>query len=111
MEYRWGSRITIYTGLPGVVGWNWHERQQRGVVNAQWVEKRVAAIGDFYNTTDMKQALAFLNRYGVRYIIVGQLERAYYTPEGLAKFPAHNGDAWREVFHVGDTTIYEVIQH
>ncbi len=111
VEYRWGSRITIYTGLPGVVGWNWHERQQRGVVNAQWVEKRVAAIGDFYNTTDMKQALAFLNRYGVRYIIVGQLERAYYTPEGLAKFPAHNGDAWREVFHVGDTTIYEVIQH
>ena len=38
-EYRWCTRFTIYTGLPGVVGWNWHQRQQR-TLNPQLVEDR-----------------------------------------------------------------------
>ena len=25
-EYRWGSRVAIYTGFPTVVGWSWHQR-------------------------------------------------------------------------------------
>jgi uncharacterized membrane protein len=85
VEYHWCTRFTIYTGLPGVVGWNWHQRQQRGLMST-WVEDRVAQVGDFYNAVDLEFARSFLNKYNVSYIIVGPLERAAYTPEGIAKF-------------------------
>ena len=107
-EYRWGSRITINTGLPGVVGWNWHQRQQRAVAGDQRVWDRVNAVTDFYRTADRDEALAFLERYGVELIVVGGLERAYYPPEGLAKFEALDGELWREVFRDGETVIYRV---
>ncbi len=85
VEYHWCTRFTIYTGLPGVVGWNWHQRQQRGLMST-WVEDRVAEVGNFYNSVDVEYARDFLNKYGVSYIIVGPMERAAYTPEGIAKF-------------------------
>jgi YYY domain-containing protein len=108
-EYRWCTRFTIYTGLPGVVGWNFHQRQQRAFT-ANWVEERVAAVGDFYNSMDIEFTRTFLKTYDVRYIIVGQLERAEYTPEGIAKFERFDGIHWREVYRDTNTVIYEVLQ-
>ncbi|MFN8384408.1 MAG: DUF2298 domain-containing protein [Anaerolineales bacterium] len=113
-EYRWCTRMTIYTGLPGVVGWNWHQRQQRGIFAVQ-VQERVNEVGAFYTTTDILAARSFLKKYDVHYIVVGQLERNIYplvdgTPDGLAKFKEFEGTYWREVYKDADTTIYEVIQ-
>jgi uncharacterized membrane protein len=112
-EYRWCSRYTIYTGLPGVVGWNFHQRQQRAYM-PNWVEDRVSAITDFYTTTDTELSRDFLKRYDVRYIIVGQLERAEYRaedlPNGLSKFEQFDGVYWRTVYRDGNTVIYEVMQ-
>jgi uncharacterized membrane protein len=85
-EYRWGSRVSIYTGLPTVIGWNWHQRQQRSGYESL-VEQRVAEVQFMYN-----QAVPFaaiqpqLDKYHVRYIYVGDLERALYDAAGLAKF-------------------------
>jgi len=106
-EYRWCTRFTIYTGLPGVVGWNWHERQQR-TLTPQLVEDRVSEIGSFYTTTDIQQAQAFLSKYDVRYIVVGQLERAEYQGAGLLKFLQYDGQLWDTVYQEGVTTIYRV---
>ena len=85
-EYRWGNRYTIYTGLPGVVGWNWHQRQQRAINPSEWVTERVEDIGNFYSLADLNNAKEFINKYQVDYIIVGQLEKAIYPSSGLEKF-------------------------
>ncbi len=112
-EYRWCARFTIYTGLPGVVGWSWHQRQQRGFQGPQ-VEERVREIGEFYATADVNLALAFIEKYDVRYIVVGQLERNVYPavpdfPDGLTKFAEYDGEYWNAVYQDTNTTIYEVI--
>jgi uncharacterized membrane protein len=109
VEYHWGNRYTIYTGLPGVVGWNWHQRQQRAAVPGGTVETRVADVGDFYLTTDMDEVQGFLDKYGVSYIVVGQLERALYLGSGLEKFEEMDGVMWQEVYRNGDTVIYQVV--
>ncbi len=107
-EYRWGSRYTIYTGLPGVVGWNWHQRQQRAVVNSDWVQQRVDQVGQFYSTQNQEEVKDFLRRYNIRYIVVGQLERAAYPAGGISKFESLNGILWDEVYRDGETVIYKV---
>jgi len=91
-----------------VVGWNWHQRQQRGVISDQWVTDRVDAVPRFYLTTERSETEEFLRKYDVRYIVVGQLEKAYYPGPGLVKFQQWDGDLWRKVFEVDDTAVYEV---
>jgi uncharacterized membrane protein len=107
--YRWGSRMTINTGLPGVVGWEWHQQQQRAVTPGFWVTERILEIDNFYLTEDLGQALAFLQKYNIRYIILGQQERGHYPGPGLEKFEAADGSLWQEVYRQDDTVIYEVL--
>lgn len=109
VEYRWGSRYSIYTGLPGVVGWNWHQRQQRAVVPSTWITDRVDAVNNFYLTTDIQETEDFIKKYGVSYIIVGQMEKAKYIGDGIGKFQQLDGKLWNSVYSIGNTTIYQVI--
>ena len=108
VEYRWGNRFSIYTGLPGVIGWNWHQRQQRAVLPSEWILNRVNEVNNFYLTLSQQETELFLSKYDVRYIVLGQFERAKYTGPGLKKFDLYNGDLWTEVYRDGETRIYEV---
>jgi len=108
--YRWFSRITVYTGLPGVVGWAWHQQQERALLPSEWVSIRLADINDFYTTTRPGEAEAFLQKYNVSYIVFGQLEKYHYPGPGLEKFPALEGVLWKLVYQEKDTIIYEVIK-
>ncbi|MGE5601438.1 MAG: DUF2298 domain-containing protein [Nitrososphaerales archaeon] len=109
-EYRWGSRFSVYTGLPTVQGWNWHQRQQRSIVPSAEVERRVSDVAEMYNTTDLARAKHLLDRYGVTYVIVGQEERAYYTPQGLAKFAELENQGYlKTVYQGGAVTVYQIV--
>ncbi len=110
VEYKWGNRYTIYTGLPGVLGWNWHQRQQRGALDYYGIQDRLVEIPAFYMTEDIDQAREFLEKYNVEYIILGQQEQAYFPGNGLNKFKVFDGIYWQEVYRELDTVIYRVIR-
>lgn len=78
-SYQWFGRVTSATGLPAVVGWDWHQRQQRGLFGGE-VEKRRADVDRFYRDADPVEAQRFLRRYDVGYVIVGSTERAVMGP-------------------------------
>jgi uncharacterized membrane protein len=95
-----------------VQGWSWHQRQQRSVVPSVEVERRVNDVQELYNTIDPLRAQSLIDLYGVRYIVVGGLERAVYSPEGLAKFDAlAQQGLLKPVYQGGAVTIYEVVGH
>jgi YYY domain-containing protein len=108
-EYRWGGRYSINTGLPTVLGWNWHQRQQRGPLGDQDVWARSSDVATIYNTPHVQVAEPLLQRYNVRYIVVGPLENLHYQSVGLAKFEKMAvAGSLQKVFYNDEVTIYEV---
>src|SRR5262249_25209439 len=105
--YRWGSRVSVYTGLPTVLGSASHERQQRAACPGDPVGRRLAAVSTIYTSTDVAAALRLLRRYDVRYVYVGPLERLYHGGPGLDKFesaPEH----FERVYENPGVRIYRV---
>ena len=88
-EYQLGSRIAMNTGLPTVLGYRFHQSQQRTLdPMGTLVWGRVANIGAMYKTTSIPVVEQLLRVYNVKYIVVGALEQATYDPAGIAKFDA-----------------------
>ena len=106
-QYCWNSRFSQYTGLPTVIGWPWHQTQQRNDGDA--VRQRGRDVATIYNTRSQQTALGLLGDYDVAYIIVGDLERLYYLPDGIAKFDLMVGAGTLDLAYANHgTRIYEV---
>lgn len=105
--YRWGSRVSIYTGLPTVIGWDWHQKQQRSILPGETIDHRIEDVRTIYNSTDLEQTKKLLNLYNVQYVYVGPLERLYYDANGLNKFDQSN-DLWSLVYQNEQVKIYQV---
>lgn len=82
-SYSWVARVSVATGLPTVIGWNYHEEQQRRAYAAT-VGARRAAVDDLYRSGDRERILRVLAAYRPDYVVIGSVERVLGTPEGLA---------------------------
>jgi uncharacterized membrane protein len=100
-SYRDYSRVSEYTGLPGVLGWVGHERQWRG--GDTEMAGRQEDLARLYETRDWDEAKAIIEQYGIRYIIVGNIERSrYHVSE--EKFTQNLAEGLRQ----GNLVIYVV---
>ena len=104
--YRWGSRISIYTGLPTVIGWDWHEKQQRWGYQDQ-VDQRVRDVTQMYDDPSSDVTVAMLRSYNVKYVIDGELEQAFY-PSARSKFDSMVGKYLSVVYDHDGVKIYQV---
>jgi uncharacterized membrane protein len=110
-----GSRISIATGLPAILGWERHESQQRYLRS---LEGRAADVDLLYRSEDPAEKRRILEKYGVEYIVVGDLERAYplaggeceaTNPGGIGAFEEMVGSDLEVAFTSGNSIVYRVI--
>lgn len=113
-----GSRFSIATGLPTIIGWENHLTQQRF---PEGLSERVSDVRTLYTSTDAATKLSILRRYGVEYVIVGSLERLNISvgqggecvadprPQSILVFDQMVGSSLEIAFQQGGTTIYRVL--
>ena len=110
---KWGGRISNYTGLPTIVGWDYHEKQRRSLEPLpQLVSQRIANVNAFYTTQSMFDAINILRHYEVAYVIVSNYEvERYGSSGGLAKFDVMaEAGLLVPVYKQSDAVIYAVDQ-
>ena len=103
--YQQFGRISMLTGLPTVLGWEYHV-SQRGNPQSE-IDARKDAVRAIYTQPAADGIEGLLRRYHVGYVYVGALERQTYPGPGLAKFSAA-----KKLFEVAyenpDVRIYRV---
>ena len=104
-SYRWGGRVSVHTGLPSVIGWKWHQEQQRWDYR-QSVEDRRRDIDMLYSNPSMADEI--IDRYGISYIYVGSVENLYYPSEGIKALKEGLEGKLGIVFESKEVTILKV---
>jgi uncharacterized membrane protein len=95
------ARVSTFSGLPTVLGWDGHEGQWRG--GNKEMGTRQEDIQMLYVTHDWVQAQAILKQYDIHYVYIGPLERETYHVYD-EKFIQHLSP----VYNQGQVVIYVV---
>lgn len=87
-SYSETGNVAWMTGLPTILGWNFHEVQWRGASIVGTENERRADIDAIYRSTSPEVAASLLKKYHATYVYVGPIERRTYpdAAAGLAKF-------------------------
>ncbi|HLC94109.1 MAG TPA: DUF2298 domain-containing protein [Patescibacteria group bacterium] len=75
-SYTTFNSVSAYTGMPTIAGWWVHEWLWRG--SSDVVGKRIPDIEELYKGTDLAKKRELLDKYAVRYIIIGPHEEEKY---------------------------------
>ncbi len=105
-SYQDFGRISMLTGLPTVLGWDYHVKQ-RGNPEAE-IEARRQAVRSIYTNPDAARIEPLIKRYRVGYVYVGWLEKKTYPAAGLAKFRADKA-RFELAYDNPETQIYRVV--
>ncbi len=87
-SYSQFGRVAWMTGLPTVLGWDFHEIQWHGASILPVEEERKRDVDTIFRTTDARTAQDLLRKYNVTYVYVGPIEQQVFgkSGAGLAKF-------------------------
>jgi len=96
------GRISMATGLPTIQGWLVHEWLWRGSYDEPGA--RASEVQTIYESKDLLQTKKLLEKYQVKYIIVGELERKKYPNLNEKKIKSLG----EKVFESGKTYIIKV---
>ncbi len=96
------ARVSSNTGLPTVLGWTVHEWLWRGSYNIP--APRITDVQTMYESTDISQVRQLLQKYHVRYIFVGDLERQKYPTMTESIFK----QLGKVIYQDGNTRIYKL---
>ena len=81
------ARISAWTGIPTVIGWDQHEALWRG--DRLEVDPRVADVDAIFGGLGRGETLNLLHKYDVRYVFVGRLEREKYGLDVATRFTGY----------------------
>jgi YYY domain-containing protein len=100
-DYSSYGRVSMLTGMQTVLGWRYHEVQWRG--GSEEIGSRQEDLKILYETEDWETAKGVIDMYNIRYIYLGNLERATYAVH-TDKFDQHLTVAFAQ----GTVILYQV---
>jgi YYY domain-containing protein len=105
-DYTDGGRFSASTGLPTILQWPGHELQWRGNTTDQ--NGRPEDLTTLYTSSTAAAVQAVLQKYNVRYVIVGPAERQKYPNLTVDQMSTLLQPAFPPQGQQGEVTIYRV---